>query len=265
MQACKSCLLSLFGQKREAEVHGIVTWLKTAYAEYQHRVINQKVTHEVFIEEIKDWMSCPVSVFLDDTDSVEEYQTRWMTCCKVQHILDCKDLVEKYFKAEQFTDSDAVQMVDFYNRGFLITAKQPKHIPLLDLPMDVIKKIVDVFNFHKITTPEITNEDFLSIFSTGTASRPYTSCGNLDLALFAYCLRKYKLLAAGWAKTLCSHKMLLTAVGRPMNGKNIGNPSYQFKDALRSHMLSDKQATIKTDLIKVIEDHLNISGEQKAL
>lgn len=257
MQAYKPCLLSLFGQKGEADAHGVVTWLRLAYAGYIHQVVNQHIAYDVFIEEFQDWMNCPISVLLDSTDNVEEYQTNWMTYCKVCHILNRRELVEHYFRTEQFTEAEALQMLECYNHGCIVKEKPPKHIPLTDLPLEIIERLVQVFNYHKIATPAISSEDFLELFTTGKPKVHYISCGNTDFALFAFCLRECKLLTEGWSQILCSHKMLLTAAGRPMNSKNIANPSYKFKDLLKYHSLSDKQARIREDLTNVIQSYRN--------
>ena len=208
-------------------------------------------------------MNCPIFILCDSCENTDEYMTNWMTYRKVCHILDHKELVKKFFMAGHFSESDAIQMLELYNRGSLSAAKQPRHIPLSDLPASAIAKLVDVFNYHRIVTPEITDDDFLSLFSTGMSSRAYTSCGNTEFALFAFCLREYKLISAGWAKTLCSHNMFLTAVGQPMNSKNIANTSYRVKESFRFNLLNDKQTEIIGDLMSVIEDYLNTLGIKK--
>lgn len=256
MQGGTPCLLSLFASKEDAmEVHGAVQWLRKAYEDYRHRVINSSISYKVFVEEFLVRLTMPI--FLDEGATYSDLLQEATDRDKVKHILENRKFTEDNFCQNSFEEDDAVRMIDKYNATGTKEVASPheKFQPFADYSEEAKERLAKVFNKHRLLCPDISSDDLISLLTTGEASciykiPPYSR--NRDLGFVINILLSAGSLPRNWCATICKHGMLLTAAGEQMQYKNLSNTVHRFDGYKYAH-LDDKLKEIQRDVFEVLK------------
>ena len=184
---------------------------RAAYEQYQLEILNSDKAYHRFVNDFFSY-HLPIGS-LNETD----FRLHIMRVFAMKELLEeRKDLVEMYFKKDNFEHQDYLKMNDLFNTGH-----KAKKDNLANFENRQINLITEFANRTSLFATKVTANTVKELFECKLGV-PIQATNNRHVALFFGALRDYGLLPFAWQKIIAEHKLISSSeTNEPLSASQL--------------------------------------------